>query len=234
MNIVLVHGVLGFKRLAGHEYFNGVEKHLREKFRVPVAVTEEAPLSAVSERARQLRVQIPAAYTDIVFIAHSMGGLDVRYMLQHHPELVSRTKAVLCLATPHRGSPVATSLDLLNPLLHFAVDDLAALGAQTIDGQCPDIKGICYGDVAAIGRLGDEPTSEFFEGMRQLIHEPNDGVVPLSSATHGRNVLEKVHCDHADLLGHDLDDLPDLRPRRFEHLALYDRIVQAALNHPAR
>ena len=42
-----------------------------------------------------------------VFVCYSMGGLVFKKMLELHPEIGSKLKGCLFLATPHFGSPVA-------------------------------------------------------------------------------------------------------------------------------
>ncbi|KLU86620.1 NACHT and WD domain-containing protein [Magnaporthiopsis poae ATCC 64411] len=65
----------------------------------------------------QNRVTDPSPQTPIVFVVHSMGGLVVKkaYTMGKHDEqysgLVSRIKAILFLATPHRGSQYAKILN---------------------------------------------------------------------------------------------------------------------------
>jgi Putative serine esterase (DUF676) len=43
-------------------------------------------------------------------VAKSMGGLVTRRMLRKHPELTDRVLSVTTIATPHRGSPIASVL----------------------------------------------------------------------------------------------------------------------------
>ena len=88
MNIVLVHGILGFSRAAGVDYFRGVADHFRQQGHRVVAPTLD-PTHGIAYRGAQLRDQIaaalnsgaldPAQFTHIM--AHSMGGLDSRWML---------------------------------------------------------------------------------------------------------------------------------------------------------
>lgn len=243
MNIVLAHGVLGAHIFAGKPYFNGVAEHLRGVFHANVLETESKPIGVVKKRAQQMREQIRhhfgAAPADkLIIIAHSMGGLDTRQMLKDDAGLANHVRSLTCIATPHRGSPVATLLNAANPLRFFgsfaedvnAVDDLSEKGASAIDESCPDHPTIRYREVVGIGRLGEQRTAKFFEVTSLAIDEDNDGVVPMSSALPpGRTLLEVAHADHADLVGHDVDDAPRFRARAFNHLPLYERIVRAAI-----
>ena len=88
MNIVLVHGILGFRERFGVEYFNGVKEHLQRPGR-KILAPQLDPTGPIRERGEQLRGLIwkafgdgtldPAARTHI--IGHSQGGLDSRFML---------------------------------------------------------------------------------------------------------------------------------------------------------
>ena len=88
MNIILVHGILGFRDKFGIEYFRGVAEHLREKGMM-VFVPILDPTQGVLYRGGQLRDQITDAFAHgdldqnqkTHIIAHSMGGLDSRWML---------------------------------------------------------------------------------------------------------------------------------------------------------
>lgn len=261
MNIVLVHGVLGAKIFIGQPYFNGVAKHFKDQGH-DVMESDTKPIGTVALRAKELHAQIVRhfraklasgdAKEKLILIAHSMGGLDARLMLHQHPELAAHVRSLTCIATPHRGSPVATGLNALNVLsplrklldrlspnsplsrLHRfvstfdAVEDLSAQGAAKIDAMCPDIDGIHYAEVVGIGRKAGEK-AVFFTPLSAIVGGVNDGVVARESATRpGRKPLEVAEADHADLVGHDVDDFPQLRPRKFEHLPMYDRILADA------
>lgn len=241
MNIVLVHGVLGAHIFAGKPYFNGVADHLRATFHARVFEPELKPIGTVAVRAKELRRQIldefgTASPDKLIVIAHSMGGLDARQMLTDDAELAKSVKSLCCIATPHLGSRVATLLDAANPLPLFgnffadvdAVRDLSEEGASAINARCPDREGIRYREVAGIGRAGEKPVANFFRPLRKIVGDDSDGVVTVESAIAGRHLLEKAHGDHADLVGHDVDDIPELRPRKFDHLPMYERIVRDA------
>src|SRR5450759_241593 len=88
MNIVLVHGILGFRKRFGIEYFGGVAEHFRTKG-LAVLVPELDPTKGVEFRGGQLCDQINSGFKSGAIdpdqkthiIAHSMGGLDSRYVL---------------------------------------------------------------------------------------------------------------------------------------------------------
>jgi triacylglycerol lipase len=140
MNIVLVHGILGFSHLdvplSQIEYFSGVAEFLRERFQAAVIAPAVDPTAGIDIRSEMLRASIEAALAGgqlqpkeaIHIIAHSMGGLDSRRMISkgNFIEVNGEKTAIQTLATigtPHRGSPVA---DLV--ALKF-LDKIPLLGA---------------------------------------------------------------------------------------------------------
>ena len=124
MNIVLVHGILGFSHidvpLDPIDYFAGIAEFLQERFQAQVIAPMLDPTAGTKARAGALRGSIRAALVGgklnpaepIHIIAHSMGGLDARRMISEDPTIdigASRVpvKALATIATPHRGSPIA-------------------------------------------------------------------------------------------------------------------------------
>src|SRR5437868_2324493 len=130
--IVLSHGLFGFGEVSLGKlkvsYFNRIDRALKERG-TPLIVTRVHPTGSIELRARQLKAAIlkqlrilsrsteqrePRAddeSTDncagkIVIFAHSMGGLDARYMISKLG-MADRVAALVTLSTPHRGSPYA-------------------------------------------------------------------------------------------------------------------------------
>src|SRR5262245_21597652 len=118
MNIVLAHGIYGFRTLFGVNYFNGVKEFLEQAFLAPpvrVLVSEVAPAGRIELRGAQLGRQILEALqtgkldriAKVHIIAHSMGGLDARFCLSPgNPDNITATARVASLSTistPHWG-----------------------------------------------------------------------------------------------------------------------------------
>jgi triacylglycerol lipase len=120
MNVVLVHGVLGFSREAGVDYFRGVADHFREKGMRVLAPALD-PTRGIAFRGAQLRDQITAAFNTGTLdrslpthlIAHSMGGLDSRFMLSPaNPDRIEgQVRSLTTIGTPHQGSVIADLVD---------------------------------------------------------------------------------------------------------------------------
>jgi triacylglycerol lipase len=187
----------------------------------------------------------------IHILAHSMGGLDARLLIFKDLEgLRPRIATLTGIGTPHLGSPVATFLNQGNlftilprlPLIGGAladglrdlraktnaVDDLSEEVASRFDHDHRDGPGVRYFEVVGVGRQGRRPTSMFFKVCFQALGGPgqSDGVVPLRSATRNftRTPIAEWPGDHADLIGHDLDNPSG--PPAFPHLAKYEELVR--------
>lgn len=124
MNIVLVHGILGFRKRFGIEYFNGVRERLA-KFTPNIFVPALSPTGSILTRGEELRAQLFEAFGNGTLdpeqrthiIAHSQGGLDARFMLSPgNPntvpanDLSGKIGSLTTIASPHRGSPIADLL----------------------------------------------------------------------------------------------------------------------------
>jgi triacylglycerol lipase len=131
MNIVLAHGIFGFRTLFGVDYFNGVKAFLESTFQatpIQVIVTGVAPAGRIELRGAELGKEILTALASglldasqkVHIIAHSMGGLDARFCLS--PEnagnitAAARVASLSTISTPHRGSPIADVLTVDNLL----------------------------------------------------------------------------------------------------------------------
>ncbi len=257
MNIVLVHGILGSTAKFGIDYFQGVAEHFREKG-LRVLVPQLDPTGGVELRGNQLRDRIAGAYGDGALdqkekthiIAHSLGGLDSRYILSpNNPNgLKAPIRSLTTISTPHQGAPIADLLDspaALSALpLVGAIGDriksafnsigisLGALSDLTSD-SCRKFEkyvnnpNVAYFSVAGSGRSNVPETSAFFVLSHLYIvtktGEANDGMVPVSSARWGSFDPQTWPADHADEIGHNLD--APLSPPPFPYLAKYDLIL---------
>lgn len=131
--ILLAHGVLGFHKIGPIAYFNGVQQYFDSDctFLIPAV----APAGAIADRAAQLVQAIPPELrrtgAGIHVVAHSMGGLDARFLmsaegLRHADWFASLTT----ISTPHFGSPLA---DLIMGERKLQLGDLAALAEVPAD-----------------------------------------------------------------------------------------------------
>lgn len=259
MNIVLAHGILGFRRKFGIEYFRGVAEHLRaEGF--AILVPEVDSTLGIAFRGNQLGDQInngfssglldPTQKTHI--IAHSMGGLDSRYLLspKSGKKLLAPVRSLTTISTPHRGSPIADLIDgRLHPrslphrpfrptkLLHLILKDLGisldglrdltTASCQVFSAKYINNPSLAYYSVAGSGRLGSFPTASillpFHHFLLKRTRKSNDGLVTVDSAKWGTFDPATWPADHADEVGHNLDNL--LIPPAFPYLQKFDKII---------
>ena len=169
--IVLAHGLFGFDKIGPLDYFYGIADALRARGRTVVATRVDA-VQASDIRGAQLvaaieEVRATTGAAKVVVIGHSQGGLDARWAAAHDPDAIA---AVITVATPHLGSPVAdvalglapgnstAALDALANLFGLApgssssfsgaLQTLTTDGAAAFNAANPDAPGIPYWSVA--------------------------------------------------------------------------------------
>jgi len=128
--ILLAHGFFGFEEFAGVDfatYFFGVKEDLAP-IGENVSTPAVDPFNDSTFRGAQLLAQIEQVLAAtgkqrVVIVGHSQGGLDARVVAHDRPDLVA---AVITVATPHHGTPVADVLLGLvdNPFLFDVLDEL--------------------------------------------------------------------------------------------------------------
>ncbi len=111
--IVLLHGFFGWQQVFHIDYFYQVPKHLR-KLGYKVYATQVTPIHTVETRVHQLAPQIDKILAEtgaekVNLIAHSMGGLDARYLISVLG-YGDRVASVTSIATPHGGSLIADAM----------------------------------------------------------------------------------------------------------------------------
>lgn len=107
--IVLLHGFMGFDKILRVEYFYRIKGDYRTHC-AKVFTTNVNPLNTVQLRAKELAPQIDGVLQQtksekINIIAHSMGGLDARYLISSMG-FENRVASLTTIGTPHKGSPV--------------------------------------------------------------------------------------------------------------------------------
>jgi triacylglycerol lipase len=108
--IVFSHGIFGFHRLQigplRIDYFRGLEETLR-RMGYPACFPAVPATSTIMERATALAGRLTELGSDNIYlIAHSMGGLDARYLI-HHLDPKHRIRCLITISTPHLGTPLA-------------------------------------------------------------------------------------------------------------------------------
>src|SRR6266540_2012561 len=110
--IVLVHGFCGFDRIRLGSwtlatYFPGISELLQAAGN-RVLIPALTPTAGVAVRAAQLKefIDRESPSEPVHLFAHSMGGLDSRYMITHLG-MRQRILTLTTLGTPHRGTSFA-------------------------------------------------------------------------------------------------------------------------------
>lgn len=201
--VVLVHGLFGFRRLrVGRwvlaDYFHGVPRAL-ESAGNRVFAPRLSPTRGIAERAAQLRNFIDlmtASGEPVHIVAHSMGGLDARYMIARLG-MAPRVLSLTTLGTPHRGSAFADwakrrLVPLVAPvfstlgLSRQAFADLTVERCAAFNAEVPNAAGVRYFSVGgAAERRGRNPAWGLSSRIVERHEGPSDGIVSLASARWG-------------------------------------------------
>ncbi|KAK4164468.1 lipase 2 [Cladorrhinum sp. PSN259] len=225
--VVLAHGLLGFAelKLAGSylpsiQYWRGIKEALTSQG-VEVITASVPPSSSIEKRAAKLAEEIEAQAQgkSVNVIAHSMGGLDARYMIsQLHPKGVD-VKSLVTVGTPHHGSTFADYLiSEIGPNLLPRVYSLwetttgwepsafSQLTKQYMNDEfnpkTPDNPTVQYFSYGAMVK-GKPPFLSPFRLSHRVIEGqegPNDGLVSVQSSQWGTYKGTLVGVNHLDLI----------------------------------
>jgi len=207
--IVLAHGLMGFdelriagKLLPGVQYWRGISDAYRQNG-IEVITTAVPTTGSIQERAEVLHEQIKtkAAGKDVNIIAHSMGGLDSRYLISKIQPQEYAVKSLTTIATPHRGSSAADIIlreigpDYL-PRLYAVLARMnigtGAFSQLTRKYVCEEFNPVIVdNDSVRYFSYGASAQPHIFSVFRishDLMYElegPNDGLVSVSSSKWG-------------------------------------------------
>lgn len=148
-------------------------------------------------------------------IAHSMGGLDMRYALANY-DIKENVASFTTVCTPHRGTSLAEAslktpdvvrerlgdfLDWMGDHMypHTKSDVLTSAAQLTrrhvlevFNPKVPDVAGIPYYSYSsAVGKATSHPIKMFTRYQNNLIYDkegPNDGMVSVESAKWGEHM----------------------------------------------
>jgi triacylglycerol lipase len=213
--IILHHGLLGGGMSVGRikwKSFRNIDTHLAAEGH-SVFVSAVHPTASIERRASQLqkwmRSLLPGLNGQpIILVAHSMGGLDARFMLTHL-EMARHVSALVTICAPHRGSSLADwilehvgrrlrGLDFARQfgLEIGALPDLTREQCARFNEKTPDAPGVKYYSVAAARPLREMPA--FARPSHLIVSKtegPNDGLVSVRSAQWGK-YLATWRADH--------------------------------------
>jgi triacylglycerol lipase len=209
--VVLHHGLFGFGELSAGpvklSYFGAIGRGIADRGH-PLIVSSVHPTAGIATRARQLKETILRQLEilgrpreRVIVVAHSMGGLDARYMISKLG-MDDRVAALLTVTCPHRGSPFADwcvlhfekrfgAYRLLNSL---GVDvqagnDLTTASCRKFNDEVPDAPGVKYFSVSAARPWNLVPP--FALPSWRIVYDAegdNDGLVSVKSSTWGTHL----------------------------------------------
>ncbi len=233
--IILAPGVLGFDRKI-IQYFLGITNYLGSMgFQ---AMHAKTAMARVERRALVLKNQIEVylkktGSSKVNIIAHSMGGLDSRYMISKL-DMADKVASLSTVGTPHWGTSIADwgtkhgsiVVQILNTFLNMdtkLIYDLTRESCQRFNEEVkivPQVKYFTYS-----GSIGKHSINPLFWPAYNVIAKKegeNDGLVSVNSArwgVEGVTYMGNFRADHLDLIGWNLGlrILRSFNARRFYH-----------------
>ena len=229
--VMMMHGfgMLASFRRQGHLHEEAM--HLRRRG-VAAFAPNVSPYDTVPVRARLWEERLDHVLSEtgaeqVNLVAHSMGGLDARYLISirgRHDDIASLTT----ISTPHHGSAIArilleqperfrelaaalvdwlgeTTLDDASSNVHQALTELTPNHlTETFNPQVPNHASVCYWSHA--GHAGKETNvtlNPVMNVLNRILHQhegPNDGFVSVESGRWG-TFRGAVPADHAQQVG---------------------------------
>jgi triacylglycerol lipase len=239
--IVLVHGILGLGQLrvggpARLNYWGNIPSVLAAAGN-RVLVPRLPSAAGVARRAARLKafLEREAPGELVHLIAHSMGGLDSRYLISRLG-LAGRVLSLTTLGTPHHGTAFADwgirrVERLVRPVFEVlglpreAFHDLTTAGCRDFNERTPDAPNVRYFSVAAQFRLDWRlPEWQLSHRIIEVLEGPNDGLVSVTSAQWGE-AFEVWEGDHASLVNRALKLWP-ARPRWPDRIPQYAALLR--------
>lgn len=210
--IVLHHGIFGYDRMRigplGWSYFGGGIHEVFTGRGHPLIVSRVAKTAPIAVRARQLKEAVLDQLRScsrpndrVVIFAHSMGGVDARYMISKLG-MAHRVAALVTLSTPHRGSSYADwavrnvnrniAAQRLLRFLSIDVDagrDLMLDAMKRFNDEVLDHPDVKYYSVSAARPWHRVPAFLLHSHRIVSQHEgENDGIVSVRSARWGTHL----------------------------------------------
>jgi pimeloyl-ACP methyl ester carboxylesterase len=123
-------------------------------------------------------------YKNLVFVAHSLGGIYALHLANNMPEVI---KGAVTLSTPYGGAEVADYAQYFLPFSRLMRDigpsSWVMKQAKRIKIQHP------WTNIVTV------------KGQSPFMHEPNDGVVTIASQKHHADMeLIEVDCNHYEVV----------------------------------
>lgn len=234
--MVFLHGILGadvIRRLwPGFRYFRGLGEALKATG-ISVYFPSVPSGGSIVGRARALKLFVDQVHADCIhLIAHSMGGLDGRYLITHcDPD--ARIRSLTTIGTPHHGSELVHWVaNTSGPwqlfarcLLYPGILELTPQACEQFNRDTPDRPDVRYQSWAGCRPVQEMPV--MYRNQARILRRAegdNDCQVSVASATWGtfRGVLR---ADHLELVGWSLGRPKSSIQRPFDHIAFFQSLV---------
>lgn len=223
--IVLAHGLFGFDevRIAGSllpavQYWRGITDALRSKG-IEVIIASVPASGSIEERAAVLGQDIAAKANgkSVNIIAHSMGGLDARFMISRLQPQNVEVLSLTTIATPHRGSAFADYCfdeSWWHGMIPGMIRRLNEVGISTgaftqltrkymseeFNPKTPDDSSVRYFSYGATFEPKLWSAFRKSHGIVKRVEGPNDGLVSVESSRWGTYKGTLVGVSHLDLI----------------------------------
>lgn len=202
------------------DYWHGIEKALT-KIGAKVVVARVPAFGSIADRARQLDAVLRKEFADhpgrakINIVGHSMGGLDLRYLISQiqSPDLPYEVVLLTTVGSPHHGLEVAdfimeatTGDSVWAKALPQAIPQLTTSYMEHFNQVVRDSPGVRYFSYGALmdpaGFRLFRPTYEIIKRACLRAGRPvaNDGMVSVDLAKWGTYVGTLDGVDHLDLI----------------------------------
>ena len=210
--LVLAHGILGFDEFKvgpfRGQYFRGVAPRL-EQLGTKIYAFQVHPTATVASRAATLAKalsELDAPRVNIV--AHSMGGLDARYVAAKL-SMGKRVASIVTVGTPHRGTPLAdmgAGLWLVAPATRLLMEkagfdahgliELTTERMSRFNAEVLNQEETFYGSwLAKASFLNLNPMLLPTWQLLRMKSGDNDGLVPVTSQAWGET-CGNIDADH--------------------------------------
>jgi triacylglycerol lipase len=235
--ILFLHGLDDFRFFRWiyprYRYFRLLDRALSDT-KIPLYFPEVRCNGSIKERGQQLFEFIEnVSESNLHLIAHSMGGLDARYLISKL-DSSARIRSLRTVATPHRGTAVASwALETSGIrqwlIRHYNMPGLADLteeACEKFNEENRDRTDVDYYSFNAARPISEFPW--FLRRYGKLIDNcagKNDSMVPVSSAL-WENSSATIRAHHAELVGWRLGSPKVSNGNAFDHVKFYRSLIE--------
>lgn len=226
--VVFVHGLFGFSELKvsnlSISYWRGAPEAL-EANGCEVLICHLPTAASIQERAAALKAEVEERFAgrEVNLIAHSMGGLDCRYLISRlshgRARFTFKVASLTTITTPHRGSSFADYMlekvvgvsrvpKLVSALTALGVpgggrafEDLTTERIAIFNLTCPDRPDVRYYSWGAEFTPSLFSEFRFPHGIILANEGPNDGLVSVASSKWGQYQGTLKDVSHLGIIG---------------------------------